>query len=423
MARYVHPDGDDNAPGTAQEPWRSVYKATKGSNDGAAPNPARAAQSGEVVYVAPGTYDIVDAARNYWGSDGERRYMPLLNPVNSGVTFIGNGSLLVNRDDTLGQPMIGWCNVSVAWVGFEIDENRARATSDTGPVVAWGNGISRLEDISIRGLVDSQGNPWRGHPHNFGNNHNLLRVEGAQNSVFRNIRLRDSWQTEPHTNGAAVMLYGTRNCVFEDFTGDNLESFFFSKGTTDGTPSRYHNQHNALRRFRVTRCVKDVIICDSAWDFLIEDGDIDGSNDAAMLFKQTNNANAPKRVTVRRVRSRNCLSHVNFTGNWDGGFEDIRIEHEPGARILFESPNTGFCQLVESTAEPTPQPEPVPAPTPEPTPTPTPTPEPTFTMHRELDDALERALRNLGINANLSGGQFRVEGGTITMTPITVTLG
>lgn len=46
---------------------------------------------------------------------------------------------------------------------------------------------------------------------------------------------------------------------------------------------------------------------------------------------------------------------------------------------------------------------------------------PVITQHRELDNALRKALSNLGIEVDLSGGQFEVEGGEIRMTPIRVT--
>ena len=89
----------------ASNPWRTIGRAAWGTGSRMAPNPAEAAQAGDVVLVATGTYSELGT---------NTRYIPAYNPVNSGnatdgyITFRAQGRVTLQTHTEAGPTIGSW---------------------------------------------------------------------------------------------------------------------------------------------------------------------------------------------------------------------------------------------------------------------------------------------------------------------------
>jgi len=237
---FVTPTGNDAvsyASNSATTPWRSLGRATWGSTSISAPNAAEAAKAGDVVSVAAGTYATTSVTNT--------RYTPIYNPVNSGtatapitIRAVGNVYLTSSAG---GQPIIGTLNKPyIVWDGFILNEANITTTSDTGPLVVWGESSHHvtIQNMHIIGTVL-----------NWGDNHNGIRLEYASDVLIRNNVIEGFADTVNASNATCLTTYDSYNIVIEHNECKNSNVGFFIKGRHGTKPQqnvvmRYNYVHN-----------------------------------------------------------------------------------------------------------------------------------------------------------------------------------
>lgn len=265
-AKTLHVDGntgDDSvswANNGPSSPWRTIGRAAWGSTNRAAPNPGQAAQAGDRVVIAAGTYQ----SALQWNG-GDARWTVLYQAVNNGtsgnpITFEANG-LVAIRAPTWGGPVIGaWNRNYIVWSGpFQIDEAFIRTVPDTGPVVLAATTGSGIDGATIHG----NGALW-------GDNHNGVRIEGCVQCFVRNARI-DNFRSSSgyERNGAAIMMYNSDDTLLENNEFFDCATGIYIKGVTDDTPMartvvRYNIIHGMgfginLQRSRDGRIYQNVL--------------------------------------------------------------------------------------------------------------------------------------------------------------------
>ena len=229
MAKELYVDasrGSDSvsyAQNDVNNPWATIGRATWGSSSRNDPNSSEAAQAGDTVYVAGGTYSTTQ------GSD--ERYEPIYNPVNNGrpgspIAFVADGTVtLQSNTNTGGEPIIGTYGRShIVWDGFYIDEINVDTTADTGPVVVWQSDNIAIQNLTVRGKTV-----------NWGDNHNAIRIEYSTDSLIRNNRLSNVRGGANQYNGSAIMLYDSSRIVIEHNEISDSQGGIFIKGAYGGT--------------------------------------------------------------------------------------------------------------------------------------------------------------------------------------------
>jgi len=198
---YVATTGNDGNPGTSGSPWLTIGKA------------AATMVAGDTTFVKVGTYLQTRV--------GTSRYIPALNPTNSGsagnpIVFknFGSDSVIIKYDpaETDGGPLIGSNeHAYIEWNGFIVQETVANYASDTGPVAIFGNaaGGTNTDHCSIKNcdiravrIVTTD-------------NHCAVRIENANFARLYNNKIRgitDGWF---FFNDAGIMTYRMRNSVID----------------------------------------------------------------------------------------------------------------------------------------------------------------------------------------------------------------
>src|SRR3989338_5910098 len=236
--------GDDAAPWAANgpsNPWRTVGRAAWGSANRAAPNGAEAAQAGDVVSIATGTYA---SALN----TGTGRYDILYNPANNGaagdpITFRAEGTVAIQAP-SLNGPAIGASGRNyIHWTGpFWIDETYIRTAPDTGPVVLHANTGSGVDGATIHGA----GAIWA-------DNHVGVRIDSCNGCFARDNTIShfESAQSPASQNGACIMMYDSQYIIIEHNDISDCGSGVFVKGEHAGEIQqritiRFNDIHNML---------------------------------------------------------------------------------------------------------------------------------------------------------------------------------
>ena len=401
----------------------ALAAAVFGTPDRLRPDAARAAQPADQVMIAGGVYNVALLPNV---NEGLMRHLPLLNPANNGVEFIANGTVeIVNMIDgapnPIGQALIGAYRRRVRWTGdFVLDETRATPRRGAGLFTAFDTDVCDAE-YSYRGMAPTDPRQW-------GDNHPSCFAEYVRNLrlAIRTTGVRGAPGHE--ANAASVMLYGCQDVELYELLSEDGNAGIYVKGTHETNGRRYNNMRVRIVRPTFRRLTNAAITWMSAWG-----GSVDGgvAEDCALGLRFSHPIapvvtadDYPQDISVDGFQFRNCARDVFFKANTHGHYRNISLRVAPGTRVEFEgNDNDGYATVVPTDAAPAPAPSeaPTPAPTPEPAPLPA-----SYT-HRELDDALERALSLLGVNAQLSGGQFTVardgDEAVITMSPIRVRLG
>ena len=226
---WVHPVfGDDSrtkatvAASGGTLPWATLGRAVWGSTSQGSPNTAEAADAGDVVSVAAGTYSAPGKAQ---------RNDPAFNPANSGtsgnpITFRADGTVNVTLSSGSG-PIIGaYVRDYIVWDGFVVDEANGVSEPDTGSVVFWDCDGSGAEWLEIDGNGDGHGEV---------DNHTGIRFEVVTGGFARNCTIRNvtSLSANPN-NGAGIMVYGCENLVLEHNDIADCGSGIFLKGGPNG---------------------------------------------------------------------------------------------------------------------------------------------------------------------------------------------
>lgn len=159
--------------------WQTIGRAAWGSTNFSAPSTSQAAQAGDTVYVAAGTYSNA-ASSDYVGASSSR-FTPVYLPANSGssgspITFEAVGTVILTTTSGAGA-VVGALNQSyITWRGFTINEANAPSNMDTGPVVVWSSDHVTIDLLTI--TCDSTYFP--------ADNHTGIRIENSQSVTVSN---------------------------------------------------------------------------------------------------------------------------------------------------------------------------------------------------------------------------------------------
>lgn len=247
-------DAASYATNSAASPWRTIGRAAWGSTNYAAPNGSQAAQAGDIVLIAAGTY---------WegGDTGGSRFTVSLNPVNSGtlgnpITFRGEGMVQIRLLASYRGAMIGCASRDyIVWDHFVIDDYYGGSKEDTGPVVFY---LSHHCELINSEVIAHRGAYYHSYPI-FDANYRGVSLEPAYFTVIRNNRIHGFTGAS-----AGIMAYDTDDSLIEHNEVYNSKICIYLKGMHAGrTMAR-----NVIRLNYVHDCARG-IQTESAQDTLI----------------------------------------------------------------------------------------------------------------------------------------------------------
>lgn len=183
-----HPSASDSNPGTAEQPWKTLKRATQAN-----------LQPGDNVLVQPGVYDASGGSFN----------SPAINSPTSGtkdkpITFrsvVRHGAVLDGKGD---DSVIGSKNRDYIVVdGFEV------VNVDEIGVVLFGERTNKVEGAVIQNMK------IHGIHGRAGNNVDGIRVERTSHALVRNNEIYDIKNEWGSSNAAGVKIYYSDNAVVE----------------------------------------------------------------------------------------------------------------------------------------------------------------------------------------------------------------
>lgn len=214
---YVnHATGDDSRSyATAQSastPWLTIGRAAWGNANRATPSSGAAAQPGDTVMIADGTYATVGQ---------NDRYEVAYNPVNEGtsgahIRFEAVGTVNLTYSSGAG-PVIGANDRDyIDWVGaFTINEATCATEPDTGHVVYVGETAmltgGKVDGAFLTGTAAGEAT----HP---GDNYNAVRMDTTTGVTVRNCTMTGYGAVSGNRNHSGVTTYYSTGFIIENNT-------------------------------------------------------------------------------------------------------------------------------------------------------------------------------------------------------------
>ena len=217
----------------ANNQWCTLGRAVWGNASRSSSDSGEAADAGDTVRVAAGTYSTSE-----YSSD---ETIPVYNPVNSGtsgnrIVFEASGTVILQGTGTGLRggcgPLIGSYNHDyITWDGFTLNEANINVVGDTGPVEVHTADYITLQNLTLIGTTVT----WA-------DNHNAIRVEFADELLVKNCDISDFHVTGTSSrNGAAILFYHTNDAVIEFNKIHRNNSGIYIKGLNPGTVTIRYN--------------------------------------------------------------------------------------------------------------------------------------------------------------------------------------
>lgn len=241
---YVSPTGDDSvsrAQNSAATPWRTIGRAAWGSTNPAQRNAAEAAQAGDRVLIAPGTYASAWSAPNGLTSI-------YYNPTNSGragapIRFqstTGQRGAIVLTNSGRGA-LIGASDRSyIEWADFRIEDPAALSDlGNTGKVIFFGAEGGSIENSILRGSAADealqQGDNWSG-----------VRLNESMGQRIVNNIITDFGPSRGDENNSGITTYQSANLTIEhnEFARNGAGIYLKGNYASDPTVGWYQIRYN-----------------------------------------------------------------------------------------------------------------------------------------------------------------------------------
>lgn len=235
LANYLYVDQNDPdcsdsrlySANTAELPWCTIGRAAWGSTNRLSPNFNQAAQAGDTVIVAAGTYSAPGS-----GS----RLTPAFNPANSGtsgnpITFLADG--VVNLTLTAGTagPVFGAHERNyITWDGFTINEASYTPYAGERSIgVCWLAHHTTFRNNRLIGTTLGEGN------------HAALRSEDSFNCTMEYNTISDVYSSGDQGNTEGILAYNSVDLTIRYNHIYNCSQGIFIKGNNPGPVYIYNN--------------------------------------------------------------------------------------------------------------------------------------------------------------------------------------
>lgn len=208
-------------------PWCTVQRAAWGSTSRAAQVPSQAAQAGDVVLVAAGTYSAPGS---------ETRLNPAFNPANSGIqgfpiTFRAVGTVYLTLNEGTTGPVFGaYLRDYITWEGFTVDESSYTPYGGERSMgVCWMANYTTLRGNRLIGTTLGEGN------------HAGLRSEDSNGCLMENNVISDVRSSGDLGNTEGILAYTSTNLTIRHNHIYDCSQGIFIKGGNTGPVTISHN--------------------------------------------------------------------------------------------------------------------------------------------------------------------------------------
>ncbi|MFZ1664692.1 MAG: right-handed parallel beta-helix repeat-containing protein [Flavobacteriales bacterium] len=196
--------GDDNNPGTELQPWYTIEKATT------------VLVAGDTALVKAGEYEL---------SGTNTRYIPALNPTNSGTpgnpivfkTYCADMVALVQHD--VGGPLIGsYDRDYIVWDGFIVHEATTYQEfpeTEHNVCVMWSGTGCVIQNCEVVGALNTLTT----------DNHVGIRVEDSVDPIIRNCTIHGVKNASGQGHGYGVENFSAGTTVIENLLVENCEIY------------------------------------------------------------------------------------------------------------------------------------------------------------------------------------------------------
>jgi len=204
--------------------WATPGRAFWGSTNQESPNASEAAQAGDTVYIAAGTY-IVNRTKT-------DHYNGTLYPANVGtagnqITFQAVGTVVLQQTGERG-PILGVRAYTVL-DGFTVNEANALIGADSGVIHSSAENAT-IQNCTIVGTYDDiEGE----------DNHSGIRIQGGGSNLIKNNDI-SGFTGNNGNNDAEICMYYADNTVIEHNKIHDGVTGIHIKGDCNGTIVRYN---------------------------------------------------------------------------------------------------------------------------------------------------------------------------------------